>query len=187
MHVRKALQQAHWLAEQAIVPGDVVVDATAGNGHDTVFLARLVGAAGCVHVFDIQQRAIDATAARLQAAGLFERCRLHPLGHEQLEEVVTEPVRLVLFNLGFLPGGDHRLFTHAETTIRAIRSAMSLLQSDGLILVVVYHGGDSGYEERDALLELVSEIDPVLWRVQVQRIVNWPNDPPFLIVIARDA
>lgn len=186
MFIKKAMEQAHAYMKACIVSGDVVVDATMGNGYDTVQLAQLVGENGRVIGFDIQQEAVERTSNRLLDAGLLDRCTLIHEGHEKMQHHIVEQIKLVLFNLGYLPGGTHGLFTRAETTIIAIESAMILLQDNGVILIVVYHGGDSGYEERDALLQWVTTIDARNWRVQIQRIINWPNDPPFLIVIEKD-
>lgn len=185
MTLMQALRQSHEYAKQIVQQGDVVVDATMGNGHDTAFLAQLTGSSGKVYAFDIQQEAIDNTKKRLEQEGLLDRCVLIHDGHENMKQYVTEPVRLVIFNLGYRPGGDHSVCTRGETTLKAIQAAFDLLHPHGLVILVIYHGGDSGFEERDFLLEQLPMMDPQQAAVMVTRFVNLPNCPPILICIEK--
>lgn len=185
MILKQALSQSHEYAERVVEKGDVVVDATMGNGHDTVFLARLTGSTGKVYAFDIQQEALANTQKRLEQEGLLERCVLIRDGHENMKKYISQPVKLVIFNLGYRPGGDHTVCTRGETTLEAIRSAFELLKPHGLIILVIYHGGDSGFEERDFLLEQLPMIDPRSAAVMVTRFVNLPNCPPILVCIEK--
>ena len=109
------LRSARYLAaealERVIGPGDTAVDATMGNGHDTLTLCRLVGPAGRVYAFDVQRDAVERTRERLRDAGMLDRASLFCLGHECMAEVVKTPVTAVVFNLGWLPGGDHAVTT----------------------------------------------------------------------------
>lgn len=185
MNLKQALQQSHDFAKSIVQAGDTVVDATMGNGHDTAFLAELAGGTGRVYAFDIQQEAVGKTRTRLEKEGLLNRCVLILDGHEKMKQYVHEPVRLVLFNLGYRPGGDHSLCTRGETTLQAVSSAFDLLEVHGLIILVIYHGGDSGFEERDYLLEQLSKMDPEDMAVMVTRFVNLPNCPPILVCIEK--
>ena len=110
------LRSARWIAadvlRQVVQPGDTVVDATLGNGHDTLMLCELVGETGRVIGFDIQPDAVERTRERLADAGMLSRCTLYAEGHEHLSERVTVPIRTATFNLGWLPGGDKRITTH---------------------------------------------------------------------------
>ena len=98
------LRSARWIAadvlRQVVQPGDTVVDATLGNGHDTLMLCELVGETGHVIGFDIQPDAVERTRARLADAGMLSRCTLYAEGHEHLSERVTVPIRTATFNLG---------------------------------------------------------------------------------------
>lgn len=185
MTLMQALRQSHEYAKQIVQPGDVVVDATMGNGHDTAFLAQLTGTSGKVYAFDIQQEAVDNTKKRLEQEGLLDRCVLIRDGHENIKQYVTEPVRLVIFNLGYRPGGDHLVCTRGETTLKAIQAAFDLLQPHGLIILVIYHGGDSGFDERDFLMEQLPMMDSQTAAVMVTRFVNLPNCPPILVCIEK--
>ncbi|WP_235597825.1 methyltransferase domain-containing protein, partial [Geobacillus stearothermophilus] len=70
MAIMNILPFARFLLDQAVNEGDIAVDATVGNGHDTVFLAELVGERGHVFGFDIQAEAIATARARLAEHGL---------------------------------------------------------------------------------------------------------------------
>lgn len=133
------LRSARWIAadvlRQVVQPGDTVVDATLGNGHDTLMLCELVGETGRVIGFDIQPDAVERTRERLADAGMLSRCTLYAEGHEHLSERVTVPIRTATFNLGWLPGGDKRITTHWETTRAAISAALSLLMKGGVCTI----------------------------------------------------
>lgn len=155
MSVGPAVAAAHRCAAAVLRPGDRAVDATAGNGHDTLFLARAVGPAGGVLALDRQEAAIAATRDRLRAAGLEARVRLRRAGHEGL--VARAPagwpgrVRALLFNLGYLPGGDRGIRTRPATTLAALDAALELLAPGGRLAVVAYPGHPGGGEEADAV------------------------------------
>ncbi|MGC6426524.1 MAG: class I SAM-dependent methyltransferase [Akkermansiaceae bacterium] len=146
---RRATHLAHELIESVIEEGDTVIDATAGNGHDTLFLARLVGEAGCIHAIDIQQKALDATAARLaETPGTL---MLHLCSHDRMTEHVGE-AKAVMFNLGYLPGADHATITRKDSTLAALAAAITVLSSGGVLTCVCYPGHPGGLEEAEAVL-----------------------------------
>lgn len=107
----KAVDEAREVISKVVKKGDVAVDATAGNGLDTLFLAKLVGESGRVYAFDIQKEALENTRQRLQKEDLLSRVELIRAGHENMEEYVPGHVSAVMFNLGYLPGGNHRVIT----------------------------------------------------------------------------
>ncbi len=139
----KRLSEAHFFA----------VDATAGNGRDTLFLARLAGSEGRVATFDIQPRALEKTRRLLEenAPELRGNVSLFLRGHETMAEPLGEAwrgnTRAVFFNLGYLPGGDRSLTTLPSTTLRALDAAWSLLAPRGLISLTVYPRHAGGFEE----------------------------------------
>ncbi|NLG88314.1 MAG: methyltransferase domain-containing protein [Clostridiaceae bacterium] len=185
MVLKQALMMSHEYAKAVVKEGDCVVDATTGNGNDTVFLAELVGCTGKVYGFDIQHEAIDNTRKKLEERGFLERCVLINDGHENMAKYITEPVKLVMFNLGYRPGGDHSIATKGETTMQAIRAALEKLVVHGLILVVIYHGGDSGFSERDYLLAKLPELNSKICAVMHMNYLNLPNNPPMLVCIEK--
>lgn len=159
--------------------GDIVVDATMGNGNDTVFLAQLVGDIGKVYSFDIQQVAIEITMKKLLDLYLIHRVTLIKTGHENMGFHVDERIKAVMFNLGYLPGGDHNIHTKSISTINALITAMSLICVNGIISIVVYHGGDSGFEEKDDILSFVCKLSPKQFSVTKTEFLNQPNCLPF--------
>ena len=120
--------RAHRELAALVREGDLVVDATAGNGHDTAFLAARVGERGRVLAFDIQADAIASARARVEALGLAGRVTFLHASHTTLvEHVEPGSVAAVVFNLGYLPGGDHSLITREEETLLALDQALVAL------------------------------------------------------------
>lgn len=183
------LRSARWIASdvlhQVVQAGDTVIDATLGNGHDTVMLAELVGESGHVIGFDIQPDAVERTAARLQENGLLERCELYAEGHQHIAERVQAPVKAAVFNLGWLPGGDKSVTTLWETTQVAISSALSLLVKGGVCTVCAYPGHDEGDRERFALMGWLATLRPQEYNVLHHRFLNAGPGAPECFVIQK--
>jgi tRNA G37 N-methylase Trm5 len=183
--IKRPLQQSHDIVRGVVKAGDTVIDATAGNGGDTLFLARLVGPEGMVFCFDIQKSALDRTLEKLKLEGLEDRATLVNDGHENMGIHVKCSINAIMFNLGYLPGGDHHIGTTGNTTIKALESAMELIRINGIITIIVYYGGDSGFEERDQVLEYIRRIDHKRFIVSMTEFVNLINCPPILICIEK--
>lgn len=183
------LRSARWIASdvltQVVREGDTVIDATLGNGHDTVFLATLVGKNGRVVGFDIQPDAVERTSARLQEEGLRDRCELHAVGHQHIAEYVQSPIRAAVFNLGWLPGGDKTVTTQWETTQTAIAAALRLLEKDGVCTICAYPGHEAGDRERAALMDWLSTLRPQEYNVLHHRFLNAGAGAPECFVIQR--
>lgn len=164
--------------------GDLCVDATMGNGHDTELLCRLVGESGHVHAFDIQEQAILSTKKRLENSSLLSRCTLHHASHTCMGQYLKpDSVRCIVFNFGYLPSGDHSISTQPDTSIQAIQVGLSLLQKQGLMSLCIYSGGDTGFAERDALLFFLKNLDPKRFLVIVSQYYNRPNHPPIPVLL----
>ena len=179
----------HWAEEllrQAIGPGAAVIDGTMGNGHDTLWLAQLVGENGRVYAFDIQREAVERTRARLEEAGLSDRVTLFHAGHERLAELVPEPVDAAVFNLGWLPGADKSLRTQADTTLSAVGAALEKLKEGGLLTVCAYPGHEEGRIERDALVAWAQGLPPQSYDAMIRAYLNQPNDPPVLFAVKKN-
>lgn len=149
------LAHQHW--REWICPGDTVVDATVGNGHDTLVLAQCVGPTGTVIGFDVQPDALDSARRRLLDAG-YHQARLDFDDHAKIAEFVTIPVRIVAFNLGYLPGGDKRITTTAASTVRALEGAAKVLLPGGMITVIAYRGHAGGEAETEAVRECLRRL-----------------------------
>jgi len=185
MKLERVLQYAQTLLKSAINEGDIAVDATAGNGHDTLFLAQLVGDDGFVYAFDVQKQAVDATLHRLLDNALEHRALVLKDGHENVAKYVNKPIAGAIFNLGYLPGSDHEVITRPNTTIQALESLLKLLKIGGIIVLVIYHGHEGGKEERDEVIRFVSELPQKYIHVLRYEFLNQKNDPPFVIALEK--
>lgn len=181
-----ALRLSHQVVKSQIQEGSLCIDATAGNGGDTVFLAKLIGPSGKLHAFDIQEQAVNSTLKRLQEENLANRCKVHLMGHEHMREFAeSASVDCIMFNFGWLPGGDHHVGTRAETSIEALKQALNLIKPGGIISLCLYYGGLSGFEERDALLAFFQEIDSGEYTVLLHDFLNRSGCPPLFVLIER--
>ena len=187
MKLQRVLQYAQFLLKETVETGDIVVDATAGNGYDTTFLAQLVGENGHVFAFDVQQQAIESTNKRLTEAGMANRVSTILDGHENVAQYVQQPISAAIFNLGYLPGSEHQIITKPNTTLQAIESLLKLLKVGGMIVLVVYYGHEGGKEERDQVIEYVSNLPQKKVHVLRYEFINQKNDPPFIIALEKVA
>lgn len=191
MPIESVLNFAHTLATGTLRDGGGAVDATIGNGHDTVALARAVGAEGTVHGFDVQAAALEATRERLAAASLAGRTDLHCVGHEQMAQHLPDPlhgtVGAVMFNLGYLPGSDSERTTQPDTTVAALEAALQLLRPGGIVTVVLYTGHAGGAEEAQAVETWATDRDQDRVQALSYRFVNQQNDPPRLLALEKRA
>ncbi|MEN9990944.1 MAG: hypothetical protein RLZZ224_646 [Verrucomicrobiota bacterium] len=150
----KPTEMAHEWLRKILLPGDQVIDATLGNGHDAVFLAQCVGPTGRVHGFDVQEAALESSTQQMKRHGIADEVyQWHWTSHERMEEWVVGPVKAVMFNLGYLPGADHALITSKTSTLRALEAAARLMAVGGVLTIVCYPGHDGGDEESEAVRE----------------------------------
>lgn len=183
-----AVGWSHLVIEGRLRPGQIAIDATAGNGHDALFLARTVGPTGKVFIFDVQKSALDSTHSRLQAAGIPQTCfQLLHRGHEALAQTIPAEckgaIQTVMFNLGYLPGSDRSLVTRTETTLSAIAAGLEWLAPKGIMTVVVYPGHEGGAEESRCVAEMANRLPSQDFEVQHIRPVNRTAAPPELWAI----
>ena len=181
--------RVHELLSSVLRHGDTAVDATAGNGLDTLFLCRAVGVDGHVYALDLQAAALDATRRRLHAAGMLARTRLMQADHAERLAVLGPElqgrVRAVTFNLGYLPGSDREVVTSAASTVPALRQASTLLMPGGRMSILAYTGHPGGHLEARA----VDEWANALGRPFLVREVRPPGTPeaaPRLLVVDRE-
>jgi len=176
----------HHFIKEHVRPGDICIDATAGNGNDTVILCELAGEQGKVLAFDIQEEAITNTKKRLEKHKLVERAELHLESHVNMGKYAkADSVSCIVFNFGYLPGGDHNLATRKESSILAIHEGLHLLKKGGMMSLCIYSGGDSGFEERDGILEELKRLDGKQYLVIVSQYYNRPNHPPIPVLILK--
>lgn len=180
-------QYCHERIQQMIKEPLLCIDATAGTGKDTVFLAKLVGERGRVISMDIQEMAIEQTKKRLLKERLSNRAEVVLDSHVHMDKYAKKDrVSLIMFNLGYLPGGDHSLSTKADTTIEAIEKGLNLLHEGGMISLLIYSGGDSGFEEKNQVLAWLRELPDDKYTVLVEAFYNKPNNPPLPVYILKN-
>ena len=181
---RSARWWAAELVDRALYEGAVAVDATLGNGHDTLHLCERVGESGKVYGFDVQESAVMNSCARLKENGFEDRATLIHDGHQNMEKYLEpDSADVVLFNLGWLPGAEHGITTLVPTTITAVNAALRVLKEDGILTVCIYPGHAEGARERDALIEWAKQVDPHSFDTMLRCYLNQENDPPLLLAV----
>ncbi|WP_250675153.1 class I SAM-dependent methyltransferase [Paraclostridium ghonii] len=173
------------LLEDAINEGDIVIDATMGNGYDTKYLAEKVGENGLVYSFDVQEEAIKNTKKRLEKANLAERVNLILDGHQNMDMYVDKNVSCIMFNLGYLPRAKHQVITKPDTTLEAVKKSLKLLKPHGVVSIAIYTGHEGGMEECNYVFDYVSLLDQNEYNVLNCNFVNQVNNPPRLILIEK--
>ncbi|XP_073004898.1 tRNA (mnm(5)s(2)U34)-methyltransferase, chloroplastic [Typha latifolia] len=187
---RKATEVAHVVWRSIVQKGDIVVDATCGNGHDTLALLKMIAdesGKGCVYGIDIQESSIKSTAYMLEkSADAHERklVKLFSVCHSKIEDIVPNnaPVRLVAFNLGYLPGGDKTIITTSQTTELALQAASRLLGHDGLISIMVYVGHPGGRDELEVVQSFASSLPVETWVSCKFEMLNRPTAPVLVLL-----
>lgn len=183
------LKPARFLARdilaQVVCPGDAVADATMGNGHDTLFLAEKVGPDGHVYAFDIQEKALEATRKLLEEYGMENRVTLFCRSHADLAGTVPDGLSAAVFNLGWLPGGDHSVTTRCESTGKAVLGALKRLKAGGVMTVCVYPGHEEGRLEREMLSELLAGLSNREYNVLRQTFLNAGEGAPECLVVQK--
>lgn len=185
----KSFQITEWCHELFLmqaVPGGTYIDATMGNGHDTLFLCQLAGEEGHVIAFDIQKQALDATEALLRKENMEQRATLILDSHENMAQYANaSSVDGICFNFGYLPGSDHSLATKPRSSKNAIIAGLELLKKGGVMSLCIYSGGETGFEERDTLLEYLKSLDEKRYLVIVSAYYNRKNNPPIPVLIIK--
>lgn len=185
-----AVDFCHLLLSAQLKPGDLALDATAGNGHDTLLLARLTGPQGRVFAFDIQPRAVAATRTLLEHHGIPPACcEVLTACHSRIGEYLPPDSEgrfaTIIFNLGYLPGGDKTVITQPETTHAAAVSALPLLRSGGLLLMVLYPGHPGGAAEAVRMESFGAGLPARDFHVSTFKTLNSGTPAPFVLVIRK--
>lgn len=185
----RSLQITDWchaIFQTFVLRDGVYVDATMGKGRDTLFLCRLAGEKGQVWAFDIQEEALKLTGSLLEMEGMSGRARLILCGHEHMDRYLApESVDGICFNFGYLPGGDHRIATQAETSVAAVEQGLRLLKPGGVMSLCIYSGGDTGFAEKEALLGYLKKLPSEAYTVILSPYYNRRGDPPLPVFVFR--
>lgn len=176
----------------------IAIDATCGNGHDTLWLAELCDR---VYAFDIQPEAIEATARLLKGKNIpvchrtadacsdrsetYATVELICDSHENMRTYVREQAAVIVFNLGYLPSGNKSIATAAESTVKALENSIELLCVNGLLCVTMYQGHSAGKTERAAVLEWAKTLDKSIYHCVHTDMINQPNCPPEILFVTK--
>lgn len=184
-YINKITEVNKIFLEKIIKKGDVVIDATMGNGYDTVYLGNLVGETGKVYAFDVQEEAVKSTRKKVERDDMTSRVELILDGHENLDKYVKENVSCVVFNLGYLPRAKHVVITKPDTTLQAIKKSLDLLKPNGIISIAAYIGHEGGLEEKNHICEYLNNLDQKQYNVLHMEFTNQINNPPQLILVEK--
>jgi len=176
-----------WLAE-IIQEGDVVVDATLGNGFDALFLAQKIGEAGVLFAFDVQTQAIETSQVLLAD----EPCQQYLLltGHETMKANIPQHfhghIKVIMLNLGWLPNSDKSVITQTKTTIQALAQSLELLTTKGRLSVMVYPGHAGGDDEAKQVMHWLEQTCKNS-NTLVYKAIILPNRPaaPILLQVIK--
>jgi SAM-dependent methyltransferase len=167
------LEKAHALWKEHLRPTDTAIDATCGNGKDTLVLARLLPE-GHLFALDIQPTALENTQKLLEThlpASQLSRIHLLLQSHACLP---TPPnLKLIVYNLGYLPGGNKNLTTQTASTLESFHHATELLPPGGAISLTTYPGHPEGLREHQTLLPLLHSL--TTW--QISPFSTHPTSP----------
>ena len=178
---------SHTLLREIISIGDTVIDATCGNGNDTLLMAQLVGESGKVLAFDIQQQAIDNTLALLRQNNQEKQVTCIKDSHSNLPKYVNcdTKIKAAIFNLGYLPKSDKSIITLPKSTLAAINSIQNYLVAGGRIVIVAYYGHEHGQLELEALIDYLSHVNQTEWTVLQYQFINQKNCPPICFCLEK--
>lgn len=183
------VDKAQEILGQVIQPGDYVIDATVGNGYDTLFLADTVGDTGHVLGLDIQPDSLENTTLVLQQKNLQHRATLLLQNHAHIDECLPKAmqhrIKAVMFNLGYLPGSDKTVVTRAQSTLRALSASLSHLLPGGVMSIVAYRGHAGGQQEADAVLQWSLQLAANRYAVRTYKPPTTSVNAPILLIIKR--
>jgi hypothetical protein len=183
------VKEAHNLIKDRLHPGDVAIDATVGNGHDTLLLVEQVMPTGRVYGFDIQQAALDSTRPRCEPLSHPECLTLIHASHALMTEKIPGrhhgKINAIMFNLGYLPGGDKSIITRTDSTLQALNGASRLLAIEGLITILAYPGHAGGNQETDQVRDWCGQLDTKLFKVNTVYSTEHKNSAPRLFTVRK--
>lgn len=191
MNFQTAIQFAQECIQSRIEEQGIVIDATVGNGYDTLFLCKHIGSFGTIYGFDIQQKALDhATRNIAQKLGSVpDNLHLFLEDHALMESRIPIEhhgrVDAILFNLGYLPGSNHEITTQVQSTLQALQASLRLLRVGGILTIVIYTGHAAGIEEAQAIEAWSAKLSQSSYQVLRYQFTNLVNSPPYLIAITK--
>lgn len=170
-------------------PAGNFIDATLGNGNDLNHILSNPIFKGNVYGFDIQADALSATRELLDSHSvhLNGHYQLIQDSHANINHYLPEEFSLhgAIFNLGYLPGGDHTITTQYDSTLAALKQITQHLVKKGQVIVVIYSGHPAGQIEKNTLLHELSLWPQESFQVLQYGFINQRNSPPMTLVIEK--
>lgn len=182
------LDLAHHYWTQIVQIGDTVIDATCGNGHDTLKLCQLSLSPnkGKVYALDIQEQAIKSAYQFIHTnldIHLTEHIIFQQRCHSIFpKELALGTVKLIVYNLGYLPGGNKAKTTQVNTTLHSLRQAQDFLQPGGVISITCYSGHSEGAKEQEKILAYASQLSPKEWSCCQHNWFNRQHAPSLILI-----
>jgi 16S rRNA C1402 N4-methylase RsmH len=184
-----AVHIAHMYIKECVKSGDTVIDATAGNGNDTLFLSGLIGNSGTVISIDIQQEAISRTQHLMAKNNPQSKVHYICDSHEHIGRIAHDyhhQISCIVFNLGYLPGADKTVnITQKDSTLKALESSIQLLNNRGILCVIAYRGHSEGLEEYIAIEQFMQTLEPHMWKVIKSEAINQANTAPIVFIASK--
>jgi tRNA1(Val) A37 N6-methylase TrmN6 len=169
------------LWEKHVQKDDLVIDATCGNGHDTLFLAKLP--LRQLIAIDLQKEAIEATRAALEKELSPKEQRRVLLKHQSHQSFEKIEAQLIVYNLGYLPKGNKAITTKVETTLQSVHAATQILAPNGALSITCYPGHEEGAKEKTAILQWATNLPSDQWSVCHHEWVNRPSSPSLFWIV----
>lgn len=181
-----AVELTHRFLAQRVAPGGLYLDATCGNGHDTLFLCQLAGADGQVIGMDIQDTAVQSTNRLLADSGMAGIGRAVQCDHRELLRYAPQgSADCVMFNFGWLPGADHTVHSTAEGSLAALKAGLTALRPGGVLSAVLYSGKIIGSSEKEAALAFFRSLPLTDYTVLICEFGNWDATAPLPCFVIR--
>ncbi len=180
-----AVELMYFLLDSFKLDVKYILDMTLGNGKDAFKLLEKYDNT-FLYGFDIQIDAIENTHNKLYKVFPNDRFVLINDDHQNVLSYIDKKVDLVIYNLGYLPGGDKNIKTCANSTIKSLDKVLNnLLNISGLVFIVSYTGHPGGSEEFDELQKYLEKLNQKEFQIINFNFPNQTNYPPKLIVIER--
>lgn len=174
---------AHDIIRSRLRAGDIVIDATTGNGFDTEFLVECVGETGRVLAFDIQASALKSAKQRVGENAWVEF--FHASHRTMADHAAEGTVSLVMFNLGYLPGQNHQITTEVGETLETLKVAADLIKKGGIISVICYPGHTEGVDEALEVERCLVDWAEHGWRIAKYQLLGTRKPAPFLLLAVK--
>lgn len=175
-YVNDISELSHHIIKNYCKSFDVAIDATLGNGHDCYFLKNNFRK---VYAFDIQEIAVGQYGDKNEDVICICDC------HSKIDTYVHENIDCIMYNLGYLPGGDKSVTTTYETTLKSLEVALEKLNSGGIISIAIYHGHNAGSIEKDFILSFLKNLNSKTYGVMTHNFYNRSEKAPILAIIEK--